>query len=132
MTGTVVRIAAWTLALALVALPLVAVVNGWVGAERWPLRTLRVQGELHRVDAARLQAILRPYAGRGFFAVQLDAAQATIRNGAPLAATRSRNPVMRAPPATVRGSASTIRRIRCRPGARPWAPANGWSSRGRC
>ena len=78
MNGTVVRIAAWTLALALVALPLVAVVNGWVGAERWPMRTLRVQGELHRVDAARLQAILRPYAGRGFFAVQLDDAQAAV------------------------------------------------------
>ena len=78
MNGTVVRIAAWILALALVALPLVAVVNGWVGAERWPLRTLRVQGELHRVDAARLQSVLRPFAGHGFFAVQLDDAQAAV------------------------------------------------------
>src|SRR5690606_20181289 len=31
----------WALAIALVALPVVAVFNGWIGAERWPLRTLR-------------------------------------------------------------------------------------------
>jgi cell division protein FtsQ len=73
-----VRIAAWTLALALVALPLVAVVNGWVGAQRWPLRTLRVQGTLQHVDPARLQQALLPFAKRGFFAVQLDDAQAAV------------------------------------------------------
>ena len=72
------RIAAWTLALALVVLPIVAVVNGWVGAERWPLRTLRVQGNLHNVDAARLQQLLRPYARSGFFAVHLDDARAAV------------------------------------------------------
>ena len=72
------RIAAWSLALALVALPVVAVVNGWAGAQRWPLRTLRVTGDLQRVDAARLQALLRPFAQRGFFAVKLDDAQAAV------------------------------------------------------
>ena len=62
----------WILALALVALPVVAVVNGWVGGERWPLRTLRVQGDLHagrRVAVARGGAAI--CASRGFFAVQL-------------------------------------------------------------
>ena len=72
------RIAVWSLALALVALPVVAVVNGWAGAERWPLRTLRVTGDLHRVDPARLQELLRPFARRGYFAVQLDDAQAAV------------------------------------------------------
>ncbi|MGO1719807.1 MAG: cell division protein FtsQ/DivIB, partial [Luteimonas sp.] len=32
----------WMLALAVVSLPVVAVLQGWIGAERWPLHTLRV------------------------------------------------------------------------------------------
>ena len=47
---------AGSLALALVVLPVVAVLNGWIGAERWPLRTLRVTGEFQRVDDALLRA----------------------------------------------------------------------------
>jgi cell division protein FtsQ len=76
--GAVLRIAAWTLAVALVALPVVAVVNGWIGAQRWPLRTLRVEGRLQRVDPAQLQKTLLPFARRGFFAVRLDDAQAAV------------------------------------------------------
>ncbi|MEO5565106.1 MAG: cell division protein FtsQ/DivIB [Luteimonas sp.] len=76
--NAMLRIAAWTLALALVLLPVVALVNGWIGAQRWPLRTLRVQGELQRVDPARLQQVLLPFAERGFFAVRLDQAQAAV------------------------------------------------------
>ena len=78
MSGTVLRVAAWTLAVALVVAPVVAVVQGWVGAERWPLRTLRVNGELHQVDPARLRAVLLPFAQRGFFAVRLDDAQVAV------------------------------------------------------
>ena len=37
---------AWLLAVALIALPVVAVVEGWMGAAHWPLRTLRVTGPL--------------------------------------------------------------------------------------
>ena len=72
------RLLAWTLALALIALPVVAVVNGWIGSDRWPLRTLRVVGELQRVDDAALRAAVRPHAQRGFFAVRLDDAQAAV------------------------------------------------------
>jgi len=43
--NAVLRIFVWLLALSVVALPVVAVVNGWVGAERWPLAKLRVHGE---------------------------------------------------------------------------------------
>ena len=78
MSGTVLRVAAWTLAVGLVLAPVVAVVNGWVGAERWPLTTLRVNGELHQVDPAELREVLLPFAQRGFFAVRLDAAQAAV------------------------------------------------------
>lgn len=68
----------WLLAVALVALPVVAVVEGWMGGEHWPLRTLRVQGELQRVDRARLQAAVLPHAQRGFFAVDLGDVQQAV------------------------------------------------------
>jgi cell division protein FtsQ len=76
--SAMLRLMGWILALALVALPVVAVVNGWVGGERWPLRTLRVQGDLHRVDEAGLRATVLPFADRGFFAVKLDRIQAAV------------------------------------------------------
>ena len=72
------RILAWTLALLLVTLPVVAVVNGWIGAGHWPLRTLRIEGRLQRVDAQRLRATVLPYAAKGFFAVRLADAQAAV------------------------------------------------------
>lgn len=72
------RLLAWILALALVALPVVAVVNGWAGGAQFPLRTLRVQGDLQRVDEAKLRATVLPFAGRGFFAVQPDRIQAAV------------------------------------------------------
>ncbi len=72
------RILAWLLALALVALPVVAVVNGWIGAERWPLSRLRVQGEFDRVDAVQLREAVLPHARRGFFAVRLDEAKQAV------------------------------------------------------
>jgi cell division protein FtsQ len=72
------RILAWTLALLLVTLPVVAVVNGWIGAGHWPLRTLRIEGRLQRVDAQRLRATVLPYAANGFFAVHLADAQAAV------------------------------------------------------
>lgn len=72
------RILAWLLAVALVALPVVAVVNGWIGADRWPLTRLRVHGEFERVDPAQLRAVVLPYAKRGFFAVRLQDAQDAV------------------------------------------------------
>ncbi len=76
--SAMLRLMGWILALALVALPVVALVNGWVGGERWPLRTLRVQGDLQRVDEARLRATVLPFVKRGFFAVHLDRIQAAV------------------------------------------------------
>nr|WP_102946391.1 cell division protein FtsQ/DivIB [Stenotrophomonas sp. VV52] len=72
------RIFVWLLALSLVALPVVAVLNGWVGAERWPLAKLRVHGEFKRVPAEQLQQVVLPYARSGFFAVKLQDAQDAI------------------------------------------------------
>jgi len=72
------RLLAWIVAVALVALPVVAVVNGWVAAGQFPLRTLRVQGQLQRVDETMLRAAVLPHASRGFFAVRPDRIQAAV------------------------------------------------------
>ena len=76
--SAVLRILAWLLAIALVALPVVAVLNGWVGAERWPLAKLRVHGEFKRVPGEELQKALLPYARAGYFAVKLQDAQHAV------------------------------------------------------
>ncbi|MBN8791340.1 MAG: cell division protein FtsQ/DivIB [Stenotrophomonas nitritireducens] len=76
--SAVLRILAWLLAIALVALPVVAVLNGWVGAERWPLAKLRVHGEFKRVPGEELQKALLPYARAGYFAVKLQEAQHAV------------------------------------------------------
>ncbi len=76
--NAVLRIFVWLLALSLVALPVVAVLNGWVAAERWPLAKLRVHGEFKRVPAEQLQQVVLPYAHAGFFAVKLQDAQDAI------------------------------------------------------
>lgn len=76
--NAMLRLLAWTLAVALVALPLVAVLNGWVGAEHWPLTRLRATGQFDRVDDALLRKTLLPYARQGFFAVRLDDAQDAV------------------------------------------------------
>ena len=73
-----VRLVAWLLALALVALPVVAVLQGWIGADRWPLRTLRVVGTLERVDEQKLREAVLPYARNGFFAIRLEDAQVAV------------------------------------------------------
>ena len=77
--NAMLRLVGWILALALVVLPVVAVLNGWIGAEP-------VAAE----EAARRPAsssawmrrccskTLMPYAQRGFFAVDLAAAQDAV------------------------------------------------------
>jgi cell division protein FtsQ len=76
--NALLRIVGWVLAVALVVLPIVAVLNGWVGANHWPLTRLQATGEFHRVDGALLRQTLLPYAKRGFFAVDLEAAQDAV------------------------------------------------------
>lgn len=72
------RIAGILLAVALIVLPVAAVVNGWIGAERFPLTKLRVASDARHVDDAELQKVLAPFAKQGFFAVRLDDAQIAL------------------------------------------------------
>ena len=69
--NALLRIIAWTLAIALVALPVVAVLNGWIAGERWPMRRLAVTGEFAQVDEAAVRGAVLPLVERGFFAVDL-------------------------------------------------------------
>ena len=73
--SALLRLSAWLLAVALVLLPVIAVLEGWIGADRWPLQTLRVHGTFERIDEAKLRETLLPYAQAGFFAVELREAQ---------------------------------------------------------
>lgn len=66
------RLSAWLLAIALVALPLVAVLQGWIAADRWPLRRLVVSAPFVQVSDEAVRAAVAGPAARGFFAVRLD------------------------------------------------------------
>ncbi len=69
--GVLFRLMAWVLALALLALPVVALLNGWFAADRWPLRSLEIRAEFERVSAQQIRASVAPHLDRGFFAVDL-------------------------------------------------------------
>ncbi|MDQ3288136.1 MAG: cell division protein FtsQ/DivIB [Pseudomonadota bacterium] len=76
--NAMLRLIAWMLAVALVVLPVVAVLNGWVGRDHWPLTKLRITGTFERVDEHAIRRALVSHAQRGFVAVRLDHARAAI------------------------------------------------------
>ena len=69
--NALLRVLAWTLAIVLVALPVVAVLQGWIAGERWPMRSLAVTGEFQQVDETAVREAVLPLVQRGFFAVDL-------------------------------------------------------------
>lgn len=77
MKGTV-RLVAWCLAIALVALPIVGVLRGWFAASRWPVTQLTVQAEFKHVSADEIRDVVRSRLGKGFFALDLDAVQKAV------------------------------------------------------
>lgn len=70
--GALAQAIGWTLALVLVALPVVGLLNGWFAADRWPVRELQLTAEFSRLSAEQVQATVAPYTGIGFFALPLD------------------------------------------------------------
>jgi cell division protein FtsQ len=54
-----------------IVLPVVAILNGWVAGERWPIQRLRLTAEYERVSAEQVRAAVEPQLGRGFFATDL-------------------------------------------------------------
>ena len=77
MKGSI-RLIAWCLAIALVALPIVGVLRGWFAADRWPVTQLTVQAQFHHVSAEQVRAVVLPHLGKGFFALDLDSVQRAV------------------------------------------------------
>lgn len=75
MSG-LIRIVAWLLALAVVTLPVVAVLNGWMAPDRWPIRHLQLTAEYQRVSADQIRKVVLAQMGRGYF----DTDPAAIRS----------------------------------------------------
>ncbi|MEO8809397.1 MAG: cell division protein FtsQ/DivIB [Rhodanobacter sp.] len=74
----IARLAAWCLAIALLALPVVGLLRGWFAADRWPVTQLTVQAEFKHVSAEQVRAAVLPRLGKGFFALDLDAVQKAV------------------------------------------------------
>jgi cell division protein FtsQ len=66
------RLAAWSLAIVLVALPVVGVLQGWFASGRWPVRQLQVHATFRHVSSDEVRAAVTPSLGAGFFAINLD------------------------------------------------------------
>ncbi len=76
--NALIRLLAWTIAIALVALPLVAVLNGWLAADRWPIQRLQLSAEFSRVSADQVSSAVAPHLQSGFFAIDMPAIRAAV------------------------------------------------------
>jgi cell division protein FtsQ len=74
----VLKTLAWTIALALLALPVVGVLEGWFAVNRWPVRYLQVEAEYTHVSAEQIRAAATTQLGKGFFALDLDDVRAAV------------------------------------------------------
>lgn len=72
MNRSVLKLFAWAIAIALVALPVLGVLNGWFAVDRWPIRNLQLQAEFNHVGAEQIRAAAKNSLDAGFFAVRLD------------------------------------------------------------
>ena len=77
--NAILRIAAWIIAIALVTMPVVAVLNGWIGGSRWPMRHLAVTGEFRLVSDAQVRDAVLPAVRDGFFAVHLEQVRTAVQ-----------------------------------------------------
>ncbi len=71
-SASITRLIAWLVAIALIALPVIGVLQGWFASDRWPVRTLQVQAEFKHVSADELRAAVAPELRTGFFALDLE------------------------------------------------------------
>jgi cell division protein FtsQ len=64
-------------------LPALVAGLGWLGLqaidpERWPIRAVRIEGDLERVDRARLQEVVAPLATTGLLLVDVDSVRLAL------------------------------------------------------
>ncbi|MCA1779042.1 MAG: cell division protein FtsQ/DivIB [Xanthomonadaceae bacterium] len=58
----------------------VAIAGRWHDAERWPIRWLEVEGELHRITSAQVRSVVAEQARRGFFVIDIDRARRRVED----------------------------------------------------
>jgi cell division protein FtsQ len=69
--ASITRLLAWLVAIALIALPVIGVLQGWFASDRWPVRQLQVQAEFKHVSADEIRRAVIPSLRAGFFALDL-------------------------------------------------------------
>lgn len=73
-----IRLSGWLLALAVLALPVVAVLRGWLAAGQWPVKYLTIDAPYTHVSAAEVAVAVQPLLQKGFFAVDLQRVRAAV------------------------------------------------------
>lgn len=73
-----IRLAGWLLAQAVLALPVVAVLRGWLAAGQWPVKYVTVDAPYIHVSAPEVVRTVQPMVQRGFFAVDLGRVRAAV------------------------------------------------------
>ena len=72
------KLLAWTIALVLIALPVVGILNGWFATDRWPVKYLQVEAEYNHVSAEQIRAAAATHLGTGFFALNLEYVRSAV------------------------------------------------------
>ncbi len=73
-----IRLAGWLLALVVLALPVVAVLRGWLAAGQWPVKYLTIEAPYVHVKEMQVADAVAPMLGQGFFAVDLARVRAAV------------------------------------------------------
>ncbi len=73
-----IRLTGWLLALAVLALPVVAVLRGWLAAEQWPVKFLTIEAPYVHVSEMQVAQAVAPQLQHGFFAVDLARVRAAV------------------------------------------------------
>ncbi|MEO6075456.1 MAG: cell division protein FtsQ/DivIB [Dokdonella sp.] len=76
--GLLIKFLAWSIALGIVALPIIGVLSGHFAADRWPVRSLQLKAEFAHVDADQIRGAIADEAGKGFFALDLKRVRAAV------------------------------------------------------
>ena len=73
-----IRLTGWLLALAVMALPVLAVLRGWLAAGQWPFKYVTVDAPDVHVPATAVVQTVQPLLQKGFFAVDLERVRTAV------------------------------------------------------
>ncbi len=73
-----IRSIGWTLALLLLALPVLAIWRGWYTDSRWQVRYLTIDAPFQHVSAQQIRTVVQPWLGSGYFAIDLQHIRAVV------------------------------------------------------